>query len=335
MRGQEAAAEMKRATSLRTVLATAALCLAGGACAQGAPAYPVKAIKLLIGFPPGSAADVVARLVTPRLGEALGQPVVADNRPGASSSIAAEATVRAPADGYTLFMGSVANAINASLNKDIGFDFAKDLAPVAGLASLPNLLVVHPSLPARSVAELVAAAKANPGAILYGSSGNGTSPHLSGELLNLMADVKLVHIPYKGSPQAVTDLLAGRVQVMFSPVSTVLPQVKAGKLRALASTGAQRTAAAPDLPTVSEAGLPGFETSIWFGLFAPAATPRDVTERLARETARVIGAPDLRAQFAAQGIDPLQKTPEQLAEYVREEIDKWGQVVRNSGARID
>ena len=323
---------------LRAGVAIMALCAAGAAWAQGSPAaaaYPTKAIKLLIGFPPGSAADVVARLVTPRLGEGLGQPVVAENRPGAGSSIAAEATVRAPADGYTLFMGSVANAINASLNKDITFDFAKDLAAVAGLATLPNILVVHPSLPARSVAELVAAAKANPGAILYGSSGNGTSPHLSGELFNLMADVKLVHIPYKGSPQAVTDLLAGRVQVMFSPASTVLAHIKAGKLRALASTGAQRTAAAPDLPTVSEAGLPGFETSIWFGLFAPAATPRDVIERLARETARVIGAPDLRAQFAAQGIDPLQKTPEQLGDYVREETDKWGQVVRNSGARID
>ncbi len=323
---------------LRTGLAMLALCVAGAASAQGAPAggaYPSKAVRLLIGFPPGSAADVVARIVTPRLGETLGQPVVAENRPGAGSSIAAEATVRSPADGYTLFMGSVANAINASLNKDITFDFTKDLAAVAGLATLPNLLVVHPSLPARSVAELVAAAKARPGAILYGSSGNGTSPHLSGELFNLMADVKLVHIPYKGSPQAVTDLLAGRVQVMFSPVSTVLPHIKAGKLRALASTGAQRTAAAPDLPTVSEAGLPGFETSIWFGLFAPAATPRDVIDRLARETARVIGAPDLRAQLAAQGVDPLQKTPGQLAEYVREETDKWGQVVRNSGARVD
>jgi tripartite-type tricarboxylate transporter receptor subunit TctC len=324
--------------SLRTAAAVLALCLAGTAWGQAmspAPAYPVKAVKLLIGFPPGSAADVVARIVTPRLGERLGQPVIADNRPGAGSSIAAEAAVRSPADGYTLLLGSVANAINASLNKDITFDFAKELAPVAGVATLPNLLVVHPSLAARSVQELVAAAKANPGAILYGSSGNGTSPHLSGELFNLMADVKLVHIPYKGSPQAVTDLLAGRVQVMFSPASTVLPHIKAGKLRALASTGAQRTAAAPDLPTVSESGLPGFETSIWFGLFAPAATPRDVIDRLARETAGVISAPDVRRQLAAQGVDPLPKTPEQLGEYVRDETDKWGQVVRNSGARVD
>jgi len=333
--------------SLRLGLAALALALASAAWGQDAPApapalstssgqaYPVKAVKLLIGFPPGSAADVVARIVTPRLGEHLGQPVVAENRAGAGSSIAAEAVVRAPADGYTLLLGSVANAISASLNKDITFDFVKDLAPVAGLATLPNLLVVHPSLPVRSVRELVAAAKANPGALLYASSGNGTSPHLSGELFNLMADVKLVHIPYKGSPQAVTDLLAGRVQVMFSPASTVLAHIKAGKLRALASTGAQRTAVAPDLPTVSESGLPGFETSIWFGLFAPAATPREVIDRIARETARVIGAPDIRAQLATQGVDPLPKTPEQLGEYVREETDKWGQVVRNSGARVD
>jgi tripartite-type tricarboxylate transporter receptor subunit TctC len=322
----------------KAVLAAAALGLAGAACAQSAasgPAYPVKAIKLLIGFPPGSAADVVARIVSPRLGETLGQPLIAENRAGASSSIAAEAVVRSPADGYVLFFGSVANAINASLNKDLTFDFTKDLAPVAGLTTMSNLLVVHPSLGVRSVAELIAAAKAKPDAILYGSSGNGTSPHLSGELFNLMADVKMVHIPYKGSPQAVTDLLAGRVQVMFSPASTVLAHIKAGKLRALASTGAQRTAAAPELPTVSESGLPGFETSIWFGLFAPAATPRDVIDRIARETARVLAAPDVRAQLARQGVDPMPKTPEQLGEYVRDEVDKWGQVVRNSGARVD
>jgi tripartite-type tricarboxylate transporter receptor subunit TctC len=319
---------------LRSAVVAMLLCIPGAAWCQ-AMAYPAKPVKLLIGFPPGSAADVVARIVSPRMGEGLGQPVVPENRPGAGSSIAAEAVVRSPADGYTLLLGSVANAINASLNKGLTFDFIKDLAPVAGLATLPNLLVVHPSLAARSVAELVAAAKANPGGILYGSSGNGTSPHLSGELFNLMADVKLVHIPYKGSPQAVTDLLAGRVQVMFSPASTVLAHIKAGKLRALASTGLQRATAAPNLPTVSESGLPGFDTSIWFGLFAPAATPREVIDRLARETARVIAAPDVRAQLATQGVDPLAKTPEQLGEYARDETDKWGQVVRNSGARID
>lgn len=322
----------------KSALVAAALCLAGAACAQSAASgsgYPVKAIKLLVGFPPGSAADVVARIVSPRLGETLGQPLVVENRPGASSSIAAEAVVRSPADGYALFFGSVANAINASLNKDLSFDFIKDLAPVAGLTTMPNLLVVHPSLDVRSVAELVAAAKAKPDAILYGSSGNGTSPHLSGELFNLAAGVKMVHIPYKGSPQAVTDLLAGRVQVMFSPASTVLAHIRAGKLRALASTGAQRTAAAPDLPTVSESGLPGFETSIWFGLFAPAATPRDVIDRIARETARVLAMPDVRAQLARQGVDSMPKTPEQLGEYVRDEVDKWGQVVRNAGVRAD
>jgi tripartite-type tricarboxylate transporter receptor subunit TctC len=320
------------------VVVAVLLCVPGAAWSQApstGPAYPSKAVKLLIGFPPGSAADVVARIVAPRLGEGLGQPVVPENRPGAGSSIAAEAVVRSPADGYTLLFGSVANAINSSLNKDLTFDFAKELAPVAGVATLPNILVVHPSLAARSVPELVAAARANPGAILYGSSGNGTSPHLSGELFNLMADVKLIHIPYKGSPQAVADLLAGRVQVMFSPASTVLAQIKAGKLRALASTGAQRTAAAPDLPNVSESGLPGFETSIWFGLFTPAGTPADIVQRLARETTRVIGASDVRAQLARQGVDAFAKTPEQLGQYVLEETDKWAHVVRASGARVD
>jgi tripartite-type tricarboxylate transporter receptor subunit TctC len=325
---------------MRAILCAVILCFAGTAwpqapAASSGLAYPAKPVKLLIGFPPASAADVVARIVAPRLGEGLGQPVLPDNRPGAGSNIAAEAAVRSPADGYTLFLGSVANAINSSLNKDLTFDFAKELVPVAGLASLPNLLVVHPSLPVRSVADLIAAAKASPGTILYGSSGNGTSPHLSGELFDLAAGTKLVHIPYKGSPQAVTDLLAGRVQVMFSPVSTVLAHVKAGRLRALASTGLQRTAAAPELPTISESGLPGFETSIWFGLFAPAATPREIVERLARETARVVAAPEVRSRLAAQGVDAMQKTPEQLGEYLRDETDKWAQVVRASGARVD
>ncbi len=303
--------------------------------AQAQSAYPNKPVKLVLGFPPGSAADVVARLLVPRLGESLGQPMVVENRPGAGSNIAGEAVARAPADGYTLLLGSVANAINATLSRGLSFDFARDFAPVSGVASLPNLLVVHPSVPAKNVQELITAAKAKPGELMYGSSGNGTAPHLSGELFNLMAGVKTVHVPYKGSPQAVTDLLAGRVLVMFSPASTVLQHIKAGSLRALASTGLARTGAAPELPTVAESGLAGFETSVWFGLVAPLGTPVDILDRLNRDTQRALAAPELKAQFAAQGVDAMGGSREQLATYIRQEIDKWARVIQASGARID
>jgi len=325
---------MKRTRVLSAALL--ACCVVAPASAQDV--YPNRIVKVIVGFPPGSAADVTARLIAPRLGDGLGQAVIVENKAGASSNIAAEAVVRAPADGYTLMLGSAANAIGASLNKQAHFDFARELVPVAPLTSLPNLLVVHPSLPVHSVQELIAYAKseeAQKQGILYGSTGSGTVPHLSGEMFNAMAGVKLVHIPYKGSPPAVTDLLAGRVQVMFSPASTVLPHIKAGTLRALASTGSKRTPAAPELPTVAESGLPGYETSIWFGLFAPAATPREIVERLSREAARATASPGLKAQFAAQAIDVMSGTPEQFGAYVRQEIEKWARLVEASGARLD
>ena len=310
-----------------------ALVPTGAAWAQGG--YPQKPIRVVIGFPPASAADIVARVTGAKMSDGLNQQVVIDNRPGASSNIATEAVVRAPADGYTLFMGTIANTINASLYPKLNFDFARDLAPIAAVASVPNLLVVHPSLPAHSVKELIRIAKARPGEILYGSSGNGTSPHLAGELFNLMAGVKLAHIPYKGSPQAMTDLLGGRVMAMFAPASTALPHIKAGTLRALAASSAQRTNAAPDLPTIAESGLPGFETSVWFGWLAPAATPRELIERINRETTRALADADVKKQFAAQGIDALGGTPEQFAAYIREETAKWARVVRASGAKLD
>ena len=300
-----------------------------------AQTYPTKPVRLVVGFPPGSAADVVVRIVAPKLGEALGQPFLVENRPGAGSNVATEGVVRAAPDGYTLLLGSVANTINTSLTKGLSFDFARDLAPIASLASAPNLLVVHPSLPVRSVSELITVAKSRPEGILYGSSGNGTAPHLSGELFNLMAGVKLVHVPYKGSPQAVTDLLAGRVLVMFSPASTVLQQVRAGNLRALATTTLQRAAVAPDLPTVAETGLSGYETSVWFGLMAPAATPRDIVERIAREVARVLAGAEVRTQLATQGIDIMPGGSTEFAATIRQETEKWARVVQASGAKVD
>ncbi len=317
----------------RFLVAGLASVAAPAALAQGG--YPTKPVRLVLGFPPGSAADVVGRIFAARLGEDLKQSIVVENRPGAGSNIAAEFVVRSPADGYTLFMGSIANTINASLYKKLPFDFGRDLAAVTGIASVPNLLVVHPSLPVRSVKELVAFAKAHPNEILYGSSGNGTSPHLSAVLFNSMARVNMVHVPYKGSPQAVTDLVAGRVQVMFAPISTALPFVKAGKLRPLAASTARRTAIVPDLPTVAEAGVKGFETAIWFALFAPEATPRDIIERLNAAAVRTLADGDVKSKLAAQGIEPIGGTVAQTAELVRTELDKWAQVVRESGATLD
>jgi tripartite-type tricarboxylate transporter receptor subunit TctC len=297
--------------------------------------YPAKPVKIVVGFPAGSSADLTARVLAKKLGENLGQQLIVENRPGAGSNIAAESVVRSPADGYTLLMGTVANTINATLARGLSFNFAEDLAPIALVGTVPNILVVHPSLGAATVKDLVALAKSRPGQILYGSSGNGTSPHLSGELFNSMAGVKLVHVPYKGSSQAVTDLLAGRVQVMFSPASTVLPHIQAGTLKALASAGLQRAGVAPDIPTISEAGLTGFDTAVWFGLLAPAGTARDILNRLAAAVGQALVSADVKAQLSAQGIDPLSGGPVEFARYIREETEKWARVIQASGAKID
>ena len=326
---------MKKSIALSFAVGLASrFALAASASAQ-AQSWPSKPLRIVVGFPPGASADVAARLVAAKMSESLGQSVLIENKPGAGSNIATESVVRAPADGYTLFLGTIANTINASLSKNLPFDFGRDLAPVASLASLPNLLVVTPSLGVSTVQELVAAAKRKPGEILYGSSGNGTGPHLSGELFNLMAGVKLTHVPYKGSPQAMTDLLGGRVQAMFAPASTALPHIKAGTLKVLAVSSAKRTGASPELPTIAESGLPGFETAVWFGLLAPAGTPRDIIERLNREANRALADPAVKTQFAAQGIDGMGGTAEQFAAYIKDETAKWARVVQASGAKID
>ena len=326
---------MKKSIALSFAVGLASLfALAASATAQ-AQSWPSKPLRIVVGFPPGASADVAARLVAAKMSESLGQSVLIENKPGAGSNIATESVVRAPADGYTLLLGTIANTINASLSKNLPFDFGRDLAPVASLASLPNLLVVTPSLGVATVQELVAAAKRKPGEILYGSSGNGTGPHLSGELFNLMAGVKLTHVPYKGSPQAMTDLLGGRVQAMFAPASTALPHIKAGTLKVLAVSSAKRTGSSPELPTIAESGLPGFETSVWFGLLAPTGTPRDIIERLNREANRALADPAVKTQFAAQGIDGMGGTAEQFAAYIKDETAKWARVVQASGAKID
>lgn len=306
----------------------AAALLPGLASAQE---YPARAPRLLIGFPPGSAADVAARVIMPPFGQALGQNTIIENRPGAGSNIATEQAVRAAPDGYTLFLGSVANTINASLQRDLPFDFARDLAPIAPLVSIPNLLVVHPSVPANNVAELTALARG--GQLFFASSGIGTAPHLSGELFNLMTGTRMTHVPYPGSAQAVTDLLAGRVGVMFSPASTVIQHIRTGRLKGLASTGTTRTAAAPELPTMIEAGLGGFQSAVWFGLMAPGATPAPIITRLAEAVRVALNTGETRAQLTAQGFDVLTGGPAEMSQLIAEEIAKWARVVEASGAR--
>jgi tripartite-type tricarboxylate transporter receptor subunit TctC len=321
--------------AVAAMLYAATSALAQITSAGSGAAYPARSIRVIAGFPPGSGADITARVIGAKLTDALGQQVIVENRPGAGSNIAAELAAKSPPDGYTLFIGTVANTINATLYPKLPFDFARDFAPVALTTAAPNVLVVHPSVPANSVKELVALAKSRPGQLNFASAGTGTAPHLSGELFKVMAGVDLVHIPYKGSPPAVIDLLAGEVALMFSPSSTVLPHVKTGRLRALAVTTASRLPSLPELPTVAESGLKGYATITWFGFVAPAKTPQAVLTRLNADIVKVLALPEVRSQFASQGIETLGGTPERFADYIREEIAKWAKVIRLSGAKAD
>jgi len=317
----------------RRGLLAAAATLPLAARAQGTDAFPSRPVRLVLGFPPGSAADVSARIIATAMAGPLGQGVVVDNRPGAGSNVAAGQIVRATPDGYTIFLGSVANTINHSLQRDLSFDFARDFTPIVPLVSVPNILVVHPSVQVSSVQDLVALAGRQPGGLFYGSSGVGTAPHLSGELFNLLAQVRMTHVPYPGSAQAVADLVAGRVGVMFSPASTVLGHIREGRLRALASTGAARAASAPDLPTMEEAGLAGFTSTVWFGLVAPPATPDPVVTRLAAAARAALAEAEASRQLAAQGFDILPGGPAELRALIAAEIAKWARVIEASGAR--
>jgi tripartite-type tricarboxylate transporter receptor subunit TctC len=297
--------------------------------------YPNKPVRLVVGYAAGGATDVIARLLAQKLSTQLGQQFVVENRAGANANIAAELVWRSTPDGLTLYMGGINNAISASLYSKLPFNFIKDFAPVSQVATIPNILVVNPSVPVKNVKEFIALAKSQPGKINFASSGSGSSIHLSGELFKLTAGVDITHIPYKGSAPAMTDLLGGQVQSMFDNAPSALQHVRAGKLRPLAVTSAQRSPAAPDVPTMAEAGLPGYEVTSWFGLFVPANTPKPIVDKLNVEVNKALDAPDMKESLAKLGAEPAGTTPQQLGSFLASETEKWTRVVKASGATVD
>ncbi|MEO7726136.1 MAG: tripartite tricarboxylate transporter substrate binding protein [Burkholderiales bacterium] len=307
-----------------------------GAASASAADYPEKPVRFVVGFTPGGPSDLVARLLGQKLAEMWGQQVVIDNRAGAGGNIAAELVAKAPGDGYTLLLGNNSIlATNAALYGKLAYDPVKDFAPVILVASQPNILVVHPSLPVRSVKELIALAKSKPGQLNYASSGSGAAAHLSGELFKTMARVDMVHIPYKGAGPALNDVLAGQDQLMFATALSVVPHIKSGRLRALGVTTASRMKSMPELPTIAEAGVPGFEATTWHGIVMPSNTPAALVLRVNADTAKVLNLPDIRERFSSLGGEIIGGTPDEFAAYIKKEIPKWAKVVRDSGARAD
>ena len=298
--------------------------------------YPGKAIRLVVPFPPAGTADILARTIGQKLTERWGQQVIIDNRPGAGGNIGANVVAKAPADGYTLLMGTAGtHGINASVYSKMPYDTLKDFIPITLVASVPNLLTVNPSIPVKSVKELIALAKAKPGQLTFGSSGNGTAVHLAGELLKTQAGIDLVHVPYKGSAQATSDLLSGHISMIFSAAPGAMPYVKAGRLRVLAVTSVRRMPALPDIPTMIEAGVPNYEAESWFGVFAPAGTPNGVIAKLNAAIVEILQTPEMKQRLSDQGAEPVGNTSAQFAVYVKEEMAKWAKVVNASGARVD
>lgn len=317
--------------SVRVLALTVLGSIAVDASAQ-AQNYPSKPIRILAPFPAGSGVDVVARTISAPLAAAWGQPVVVDNRPGANGLIACEMAAKAIPDGYTLLLGNASTlAIAPSLYKQATYDPVKDYAPVTRIAGSANILVVHPSVPAKTVQQLIALAQAKPGSLNYASAGAGNSTHLSAELFRLMTNTNLVHVPYKGTPQLITDLLSGQVQLSFTSLVSAIPHIRTGKLVALGVTGPQRAASLPDVPTISEAGVKGYEVTVWQGVVAPAKTPQAIIDKLNREIVRILQAGETRDRLAVQGLESAANTPEQFRAYIAAEVAKWANVIRHAG----
>jgi tripartite-type tricarboxylate transporter receptor subunit TctC len=316
-------------------LALGIACLAPAASSTAAAAdYPTRPVRLIVGFPAGGPTDILARLVGAQLGERLGQQFVVENKPGAGSNIATEAAINSAPDGHTILVCASANAINATLYKKLAFDFVRDTVPVAGLARVPNALLVHPSLPATTVPEFIAYAKANPGKINMASSGNGTTVHLAGEMFKAMAGVDLVHVPYRGSQPAVTSLVAGQTQVMFGDIPVSIGHIQAGTVRIVAVTTATRLDLLPEVPTIGET-LPGYEANAWFGFVVPKGTPSDVVEKLNREINAALAEPKIKARLAELGTTPIVATPAEFGAFIAAEIERWAKAVKSSGASVD
>jgi tripartite-type tricarboxylate transporter receptor subunit TctC len=312
----------------------AAALLATGACAF-AQAYPTKPVRFIVPYAAGGGVDIVTRTLAQKLTEQAGSPFVVENRPGGNANIASEAVAKAAPDGYTLLMGSPANAVNGSLYKTLPYDVQRDFAPVSLIGYGPLVLVVHPSIPAHTVKDLIALCKARPGQINYASGGNGTSQHLAGELLRVSTGISVAHIPYKGAAPALVDLIGGQIAFMFNNTLEVLPYVKAARLRPLAVASTQRSAVLPDLPTFNQAGYPNFEATVWWGVLAPAATSKDVIGRLSGEIVKAMRASDIKEKFSALGAETTGSTPEQFAVFLKNEIDKWAGVIKAAGIRAD
>jgi tripartite-type tricarboxylate transporter receptor subunit TctC len=311
-------------------LAVAATLAALPATAQN---YPNRAIRMVVPSSPGGGTDITGRIIANKLSEALGQQVVVDNRAGAGTIIGIEIAAKAPPDGYTILMGLSTLAINPSMYAKLPYDAIKDLAPISLVVLSPNILTVHPSVPAKTVKEFIALAKAKPGTITFGSAGQATSPHLSGELLKVLAKIDIVHVPFKGSGQSVISSISGEIAANFPSVPTAIPYIKAGKLRGLGVTTAKRSQALPEVPSIAEAGVPGYEATQWFGVLAPAGTPRPIIDRLNQEIVKALRLPDVRDRLIADGTEPAPSTPEEFAAYIKSETDKWTRVIKAAGIK--
>jgi tripartite-type tricarboxylate transporter receptor subunit TctC len=315
------------------VVALTGIAFASSVLAQ---AWPAKPVRLIVPAPPGSAPDFLSRLLAPKLGDYWGQPLVIDNVLGAGGNIGTDRVAKAPADGYTLLFNTIGPiGVNVSMYSNLSFDPVKDFTPITLVAKVPNILVVHPSVPVKSVQELIAYAKKNPGKLRYGSPGSGTSNHLSAELLKLMAGIDLLHIPYKSSAQMTTDILGGQVEVVFHNAPVLLPHVKSGALRGLGITSAARNPSAPDLPPIAEAGVPGFEVTAWFGFMGPASLPPAIVSRIHGDVVKAMALPEVRDRMLTQAAEPVGSTPQEYAAFISSEIAKWAKVVKQSGAKVE